>query len=165
MAASLKIAFTVAPKEQKGVISGLNLLLTIGIADFIYVAISQSFEFLFPKESSGLDPAEIYATSEIWFPKEDDTTSLESNNRTEEYANSEMGLFFSYCFLAYNYLVLLIPNVSNWVERVRREAAKAEAVEASTMIEKPESLSTMNANVIGSSSFNEVSAAGEGDHS
>ena len=32
------------------------------------------------------------------------------------------------------------------------------------MIE-PESSSTMNANVIGSSSFNEESVAGEGDHS
>jgi hypothetical protein len=148
MAANNEIAFAVAPKEQKGKTSGLNLFLTIGIADFICVVLSQSFEFWFPKESTSLDPTEIYATSEIWFPKEDDTTSLESNNRTEEYANSEMGLFFSYCFLAYNYLVLLIPNVSNWVERVRREAAKAEAVEASTMIEKPESLSTMNANVI-----------------
>jgi hypothetical protein len=164
MAASFEIAFAVAPKEQKGITSGLNLFLTIGIADFICVAICQLFEFLFPKESTSLDPAEIYATSEIWFPKENDT-SLESN-RTEEYDNSEMGLFFLLLLgiQLFGTIINVIPTVSNWVEGVRREASKAEAEASAAMIE-PESVSTINANVIGSSSSNEESAAGEGDHS
>ena len=67
------------PKEKKGIASGLNFLLTLSIANFISVARSQSFEFLFPKEITSLDPAEIYATSKIRSPKESDT-SFESKS-------------------------------------------------------------------------------------
>ena len=77
MAASFEIAFAVAEKK-KGITSGLNLLLTISIADFMCVAISQSFEFLFQKEITSLDPAERYITNKIRSPKNSDT-SFESN--------------------------------------------------------------------------------------
>ena len=79
-------------RKKSRITSGLNLLLTISTANFICVAISQSFEFLFPKEITSLDPAEIYATSKIRSPKESDT-SFESN-WTKEYANSEVALLF-----------------------------------------------------------------------
>ena len=115
------------PKKKKGITSGLNLLLTINIADFICVAISQSFEFLFPKEITSLDPVEIYATSKIRSPKESDT-SFESN-RTKEYANSEVALFFLLLIdiQLFSIIANVIPTVSNWGECVRREASKAEA--------------------------------------
>ena len=93
------------PRKKKGIISGLSLLLTTSIADFICVAISQSFEFLFPKEITSLDPAEIHVTSKIRSPKESDT-SFESN-RTKEYAKIAKWRYFSYHSLRFNYLVLL----------------------------------------------------------
>ena len=82
----------------------------------------------------------------------------------KEYANSEAALFFLSLIeiQLLSSIIDVIPTVSNRGECVRREASKAEA--KADMIE-PESASTMNANVIGSSSFNEESVAGEGDHS
>ena len=111
------------PKKKKGITSGLNLLLTISIADFFCVAISQSFEFFFPKEITSLDPVEIYATSKIRSPKESDT-SFESN-RTKEYANSEVALFFLLLIdiQLFSIIINVIPTVSNLGECVHREAS------------------------------------------
>ena len=83
-----------------------------------------------------------------------------------EYANSEAALFFLSLIeiQLLSSIIDVIPTVSNRGECVRREASKAEAkAEASADMIEPESSSTMNANVIGSSSFNEESAAGEGE--
>ncbi|OEU09218.1 hypothetical protein FRACYDRAFT_248552 [Fragilariopsis cylindrus CCMP1102] len=155
------------PKEKKGIASGLDLPLTIGIAAFICDAISQSFEFLFPKEITSLDPAETYVTSKIRSPKESDT-SFESN-RTKEYANSEVALPFLVLIdiQLFSIITNVIPTVSNWGGMCSPRSfliAEAKAEASADMIE-PESASTMKANVIGSSSFNEESAVGEGDHS
>ena len=114
-----------------------------------------------------MDPAEIYATSKIRSPKESDT-SFESN-RTKEYANSEVALFFLLLIdiQLFSIIINVIPTVSNWGGMCSpRSFLKAEAkAEASADMIEPESSSTMNANVIESSSFNEESVAGEGNHS
>ena len=112
IASCLEAAFSIAPKEQKGLASAMNQFLSLGLASFICVAMNNACS--------------------SWFPQESDAAS-----RTEMYAESEMGKFLLVPFgiTVFGVLVNVFPPIKNWAESLHQNAIEAAATVASSNLE------------------------------
>ncbi|KAL3916479.1 MAG: hypothetical protein SGILL_005157, partial [Bacillariaceae sp.] len=115
LASCLEAAFSIAPKEQKGLASAMNQFLSLGLASFICVAMNNACASWFPQSSDGA-------------------------NRTEMYAESEMGKFLWVPFgiTVIGVLVNIFPPIKDWAESLHQEAIAAAASVASSNLELEE---------------------------
>ncbi|KAL3907662.1 MAG: hypothetical protein SGILL_008781 [Bacillariaceae sp.] len=116
IASCLEAAFSIAPKEQKGLASALNNFLSIGVASFICVGMNNACA--------------------AWFPQ-----SVEGASRTQMYADSQMGTFLWVPFgiTILGILINICPPVKNWAESLHQGGIEASTVAASSDIALEES--------------------------
>jgi proton-dependent oligopeptide transporter, POT family len=106
-ASCLEATFTIAPPEQKGLASALNLFLTMAVSNFICVALNNAFS--------------------DWFPKQQSANGKGSDTATEVYANSEMGKFLWVIFgiTLLGIVVNIFGPVKRWAESLHQDAVQA----------------------------------------
>jgi dipeptide/tripeptide permease len=98
MATSYEMAFKIAPQDQKGLASALQLVSTLGIASYTCVG--------------------LYNACSHWFPSGSSDTS---ENLTEDYANSKLEnyLWLLFGIAIFGILINIFPPVKKWVEGLR----------------------------------------------
>lgn len=106
-ATSYDVAFMIAPKEQKGLASGINLFVLGAISNFICIG--------------------IYNACSGWFPA---NATVE-----EEYATSTVYkyLWVLIGVAIFGILFNLLPPVTNWLERTIERSSKINSKEGKAM--------------------------------
>lgn len=95
---SYEVTFMVAPKEQKGFASAINLFFIGGLPSLICIG--------------------LYNACSPWFPKGDDSSSLEAYSKSQLY--NYLWVLFGIC--VFGIVFNLLPPVKNWVQRVHDRA-------------------------------------------
>lgn len=116
---SYEAAFTIAPKEQKGLASAINLFLGNGLASFVCIGLSQALASWFPVHQS--DPSSIQIT--------------------QDYVDSDLRnyLWVLFGIIIFGVIVNMLPPIKNWVEQLRGDALDATAMDLSKLCEDDDS--------------------------
>jgi len=101
VASAYDAAFTIAPKEQKGLASAINLFLIGAVPNFICIA--------------------LYNACGEWFPQGNDATTEAT---MEAYKSSQLHnyLWVLVGISAFGIFINVLPPVKNWVEGIHRRA-------------------------------------------
>jgi proton-dependent oligopeptide transporter, POT family len=93
-------AFVIAPKDQKGLSSAINLFMLSGFPNFLSIGLYNGFSSWFPSGS----PADTYGTSQVY-----------------KY------LWLLFGFTVAGTVLVLLPPVTKWVDSIYEEALKSES--------------------------------------
>ena len=111
-AAAYEAAFAIAPKEQKGLASAINLFCMGGLPNFICII--------------------LYNSCRKWFPQG------ESNDNLEAYSKSQVYLYLwvLLAFSVFGVMLNLSSRVKNWLENLCKAAVSSAACQSRESLEK-----------------------------